>query len=398
MPSETLNRQVPRTATRSAEVIYDLRFKCRGRQRAARSSIANRQSSIVNRQLPNVNRQSSIVNPMSSLIPTHDWHALIDLVVQALDSPHSRRAYSRALIHFLDWYEERGRPGFSKATVNAYRDELLRTGQSRSSVNQALSAIRKLAAEAADNELLPPTLAYGVERVKGVKQQGVRAGNWLTKEQAESLVNNPVARWRRGEIPPLKALRDQAILALMVGAGLRRSEVATLTVAHVQQRDGRWAIMDLVGKGRRVRSIGLPAWAKLALDRWTAAAGISGGRLFRALNKDGRLAGRVRSKGGFVADGNLTPQAIYHIVAESAVAAGYTNRKGEPALAAHDLRRTAAALALKGGADLRQIQQMLGHASITTTERYLEPIRSLQVVAGDFIRLELGPAGEDRGQ
>ncbi len=66
--------------------------------------------------------------------------------------------------------------------------------------------------------------------------------------------------------------------------------------------------------------------------------------------------------------------------------------KGEPSLAAHDLRRTAAALALKGGADLRQIQQMLGHASIMTTERYLEPMRSLQVTAGDFIQIELALA------
>ncbi|MBK8989912.1 MAG: tyrosine-type recombinase/integrase [Chloroflexi bacterium] len=74
------------------------------------------------------------------------------------------------------------------------------------------------------------------------------------------------------------------------------------------------------------------------------------------------------------------------------LAVGYYNRKGEAALAAHDLRRTAAALALKGGADLRQIQQMLGHASITTTERYLEPMRSLQVTAGDFIQIELALA------
>jgi site-specific recombinase XerD len=79
-------------------------------------------------------------------------------------------------------------------------------------------------------------------------------------------------------------------------------------------------------------------------------------------------------------------------VKEHVLAAGYINRKGNATLAAHDLRRTAAALALKGGADLRQIQQMLGHASITTTERYLEPMRSLQVTAGDFIQIELALA------
>jgi integrase len=116
---------------------------------------------------------------------------------------------------------------------------------------------------------------------------------------------------------------------------------------------------------------------------------LSENRVFRALNKDGQLAGRVKTKHGQWADGNLTPQAIYNIVKEHVLAAGLYNNKGEPTLAAHDLRRTAAALALKGGADLRQIQQMLGHASITTTERYLEPMRSLKVTAGDFIQLEL---------
>ena len=190
----------------------------------------------------------------TALIPQDDWYAIIDLVTQSVDSPHSKRAYSRALIDFLDWYDGNGRPGFTKATINAYREEMLQSGKSRSSINQALSAIRKLAAEAADNGLVPPTLAYGVERVKGVKQEGVRAGNWLTKEEAEQLINAPVTRWRQEEIPLRKAIRDQAILAVMIGAGLRRSEVAGLTWAMIQQRDGRWAIIDLVGKrGRRLR-------------------------------------------------------------------------------------------------------------------------------------------------
>jgi site-specific recombinase XerD len=328
-----------------------------------------------------------------------DWYAIIDMVTQSVDSPHSKRAYSRALINFLDWYDENGRPGFTKATINAYRDHMLAQGISRSSINQALSAVRRLAAEAADNNLIPPTVAYGVERVRGVKQEGVRAGNWLTAGQAELLINMPIYRWRRDEIPLLKATRDQAILAVMIGTGLRRSEVAGLTWAHIQQRDGRWAIIDLIGKRGRVRSIGIPRWTKTALDAWGEASGVRNGRLFRALNKDGQLAGKVITKGGYEADGNLTPQAIYNIVAENVLAAGLVADDGRPALAAHDLRRTAAALALKGGADLRQIQTMLGHASITTTERYLEPIRSLETAAGDFIEIALSlpnvlPGGE----
>lgn len=331
----------------------------------------------------------------TDLIVQNDWYAIIDLVTQSVDSPHSKRAYSRALLDFLDWYEGNGRPGFTKATINAYREALLQAGKSRSSINQALSAIRKLASEAADNGLVPPTLAYGVERVKGVKQEGVRAGNWLTKEEAEKLINTPVRRWQQEEIPILKAVRDQAVLAVMVGTGLRRSEVANLAWEMIQQRDGRWAIIDLVGKRGRIRSIGLPPWVKIALDRWANAVAQTGGaetgqgRIFHALNKDGSLAGTVRTKGGFKTDGHLSPQAIYNLIKEHVLAAGFTTQQGNAALAAHDLRRTAAALALKGGADLRQIQQMLGHASITTTERYLEPMRSLQITAGDFIQIEL---------
>jgi integrase/recombinase XerD len=328
----------------------------------------------------------------SALARYDDWYAIIDLVTQSVDSPHSKRAYSRALLDFLDWYEQNDRPGFTKAVVNAYREHLLKQEKSRSSINQALSAIRKLAAEAADNDLVPPTLAYGVERVRGVKQEGVRAGHWLTREEAQKLVNTPVYRWQQAAIPRTKAIRDQAILALMIGTGLRRAEVASLTWEQIQQRDGRWAIIDLVGKRGRLRSVGIPPWVKVALDRWAETSGVYHGRLFRALNKDGQLAGRVRTKGGGRTDGNLTPQAVYNVVKEHVLAAGYSNRKGEPSLAAHDLRRTAAALALKGGADLRQIQQMLGHASITTTERYLEPMRSLQVTAGDFIQIDLALA------
>lgn len=294
----------------------------------------------------------------------HQWDTIIDLAVNAVASPHSQRAYRRALEEFMSWYQENGSGGFTKATINAYRDALLQSGKSRASINQALSAIRKLAAEAADNGLIPAALAYSIERVKGVKQTGVRAGNWLDKTAAQALINAPTQSANSG----IRAARDQAILAAMIGCGLRRSEVVTLTFEHIQQRDGRWVIVDLVGKGGRVRSVGMPAWVKLALDDWAGAAGISAGPLFRAINKGGQV--------GLEA---ITSQAIYNIV----------QAYGLGEVAAHDLRRTSAALALKGGADIRQIQHMLGHASVTTTERYLEPIRSLQVTAGDFIQMEV---------
>jgi site-specific recombinase XerD len=100
--------------------------------------------------------------------------------------------------------------------------------------------------------------------VKGVASKGVRLGNWLSVQQAQKLLNTP-------DVTTTKGLRDRAILAVLLGCGLRRSEVAALTISHVQQRDGRWCIVDLIGKHGRVRTIPMPTWVKVATDAWTSA-------------------------------------------------------------------------------------------------------------------------------
>jgi site-specific recombinase XerD len=92
-----------------------------------------------------------------------------------------------------------------------------------STINVQLSAIRKLAAEAADNRLLDADLAAGIAKVRGVKNEGVRAGNWLTREQARELLLAP-------DTSTLKGKRDRAILAVLLGCGLRRSELVALEV------------------------------------------------------------------------------------------------------------------------------------------------------------------------
>jgi integrase/recombinase XerD len=127
-----------------------------------------------------------------------------------------------------------------------------------------VSAIRKLAAEVADNGLLAPELAGGISRVESIKSMGIRVGNWLSARQAQSLLNAPATSTGRG-------LRDRAILAVLLGCGLRRSEVAALTFEHVQQRDGRWCIVDLVGKHGRVRTAPMPNCFKVTIDAWTSS-------------------------------------------------------------------------------------------------------------------------------
>ena len=145
-------------------------------------------------------------------------------------------------------------------------------------------------------------------------------------------------------------MRDRAVLAVMLGAGLRRSEAAKLEVSHLSTRDGRPVIVDLVGKGRRVRTVPIAQWVAKALADWLELADITDGAAFRQVLKSGRVVG----------DG-ITPQAIMGIVTEYA----------PQGIAPHDLRRTFAKLARNGGASLEQISVNLGHASLATTERYL---------------------------
>lgn len=287
--------------------------------------------------------------------------AAIELVTNGLTSEHSKRAYSKALTDFLAWTETHKRP-FNKATIQEYKQTL--TG-SPASINLKMSAIRKLATEAADNGLLDQSIAGGISRVRGVASHGVRAGNWLTKQQAQKIILAP-------NVLTLKGLRDRAILAVMIGGGLRRSEVASLAFDHIQQRDSRWVIVDLIGKGNRVRSVPIPSWVKLAIDEWTNTADIASGVLFRAIHK-----------GGYIKHESLTPQAIRDVVKF------YGEQIGLPELAAHDLRRSFAKLAHKGGAGLDQIQLSLGHASIKTTEKYLGVSQNLTDAPCDHLGLAL---------
>src|SRR3974390_1133496 len=210
-----------------------------------------------------------------------DWRRLKALVLDSVSSPITKRVYNLGLDEFFAWYGQEPRPGFTKAIVAAWRVALEARRLGAVSINVRLTAVRKLAVEAADNGLLAPELASGIMRVKGVASKGVRLGNWLTVKQAQTLLNTPDATTTKG-------LRDRATLAVLLGWGLRRSEVAALTVAHIQQRDGRWCIVDLVGKHGRVRTVPMPTWVKVAIDPWTSVAGVTDGHVFRTVNRGGQ--------------------------------------------------------------------------------------------------------------
>lgn len=288
---------------------------------------------------------------------------LLPLVLDSVSSEHSRRAYGRALTEFFGWYEAAPRGPFSRAVLQAYRSHLESRGLAASSINVALAACRKLAAEAADAGLLDAGTAAAIGRVKGVRQAGVRGGNWLTREQVRTLLSAP-------DLTTVAGLRDRAILAMLIGCGLRRAELVALRVEAIAQREGRWVIPDLVGKGGRVRTVPVPAWSKAALDAWTQRAGITVGALFRSTRK-GNQAGEA-----------LTERMIWHIVQK------YARQIGVGALAPHDLRRTCAKLCRSAGGELEQIQFLLGHASVQTTERYLGSRQNLREAVNDRMGIE----------
>lgn len=69
------------------------------------------------------------------------------------------------------------------------------------------------------------------------------------------------------------ASEDRALLAVLIGCGLRRAEAASLSFEHVEQRDGRWVLVDLNGKRDKIRSVPMPNWTKAAIDAWSSASG-----------------------------------------------------------------------------------------------------------------------------
>jgi integrase len=233
---------------------------------------------------------------------------------------------------------------------------------SASTINVRFSAVRKLVGEARRAGMLGSEEAASLTDIPNISQKGTRLGNWLTREQAKELMAVP-------DRSTLKGKRDYVILALLVGCALRRNELAELDVETIQQREGRWVLADLEGKGRRIRTVAIPIWVKQGINAWMIAAGIEDGRLLRSV-----------SKGGKVGE-SLSEWAVWSVVEQSSKQIGIEH------FGAHDLRRTSAKLCRKNGGDLEQIKFLLGHSSIQTTEPYLGSEQDIEIAVNDNLGL-----------
>ena len=283
---------------------------------------------------------------------------LRQMVLDTVQSIHSKRNYAKALDDLFAFCASRP---LSRELLMEYRTTMEHL--SPSTINVRMSAIRKLVGEARRNGMIGREESDNLTDIPNVRQKGTRLGNWLTREQAKELLAVP-------DRSKLKGKRDYVIIALLIGCALRRRELATLNIEDIQLREGRWVIIDLRGKGGRLRTVTVPVWVKQGIEAWMAAAKIEKGRLLRPVSKSGKI---LRDE--------LGDWAIWSVVEQSSKQIGIEH------FGAHDLRRTCAKLCRKSGGDLEQIKFLLGHSSIQTTERYLGSEQEIEIAVNDNLGL-----------
>ncbi len=172
-------------------------------------------------------------------------------------SPSTQRSYKAQIAGYM----RAGNATLDRETVQRHLRSLAAQGKGAATLNQALAALKRLAGEAADLGWIAQTTAAQIERIRARPVRGTKTGCWLNAEQAYALLTAPDGSTLQGK-------RDRAVLALLVGCGLRRSEACALTTDHIVTRSGRMLIANLTGKGGRTRTIAVPVWTAEILTEW----------------------------------------------------------------------------------------------------------------------------------
>jgi site-specific recombinase XerD len=227
----------------------------------------------------------------------------------------------------------------------AIRQRAIDSGLAPASVNLLLAALRRVMREAFNLGLVDAdTLARSMS-VKNVKAIREPAGRCLGSGELAAIFNKLDLSRPAGK-------RDAALFALAYAAGLRRSELAGLTMANIQEREHDYELR-LIGKGNRERRLFVNNGAGAALRDYLAIRGSEAGPLLYASRKSGEL----RPGQG------MNEQSVYELLVRRAKAAGVE-------LSPHDLRRSFVSDLLDGGADISTVAAMAGHSNVNTTARY----------------------------
>ena len=273
---------------------------------------------------------------------------LVWLVVEKGRSPNTLAAYRRDLLRYRDHLNRRGRTAVDADgdDVIAFVHVLVGEGLAPSSVTRTLVAVRGLHRFLVAEEIRPDDPAAVVE-VPRVPRGLPKA---LTLEEVTSLIevvvgDDPVAR------------RDRAILETLYGTGVRISELVGMSLGDVDLHDG---LVRVLGKGSKERIVPIGRHAAIALAEWTAVSG-------RGAMEPERWARRGDAEAVFLNQrgGRLSRQGAWGVVRRHGDTVGLGDR-----LTPHVLRHSCATHMLDHGADIRTVQELLGHASISTTQIY----------------------------
>ena len=291
------------------------------------------------------------------------------LTVERGASPNTVAAYRRDLARYTAFLHDRSIEELAAVTepdVAAFAAELgegaaERAALAPTSVARALSAVKSLHRFAVDDGAADDNPASGVSPPQG----GRRLPKALSLDQVQALLDSPDPATPVG-------LRDAALLELLYGTGARITELVSLDVDDVQGLlHDPDAGLRLFGKGRKERVVPVGSYARRALDAWL----VRGRSTLLASAHASTPALFVNTRGG-----RLSRQSAWGLLRDHAARAGITAEIGP-----HTLRHSFATHLLDGGADVRVVQELLGHSSVATTQIYtlvtIEHLREVYLTA-----------------
>lgn len=261
-------------------------------------------------------------------------------------SAHTVRAYTADLAAFLAFTgTDPADPGAASAltlrAARAWLADSVARGAARSTVSRHVAALRNFSAWAHREGLAPTDAAAALASARADQ----RLPRVVDQDEAAALLE--CARSRASADDPV-SVRDWAILELIYATGIRVSEACSLTTSSV---DAAALTVRVLGKGDKERTVPFGVPARNALDQWTVRA-----RPSLAMGTDALFVG---AKGG-----PIDPRVVRAMIHRMCARAGVRD------IAPHGLRHSAATHLLQGGADLRAVQEILGHSSLATTQRY----------------------------
>lgn len=299
---------------------------------------------------------------MEITLSTANHYTAIDQNGDLLESTKEqyRRAIDRALLQGVDLTDALaiGRYAQTLPSSNAYY------------LRGALNAYAKYMTVILESQVKPETYqttAAAIMRLNALAglirpkkaTTGTKAHTWLNRAEVAQLLAAPDVSTKMG-------LRDWALLALLVGGGLRREEAARLMWSAIQRQGDRW-VLEVSGKGNKNRIVPISQRMYDQLTQWRLVTG-----------SVGTIVRRVR-KGDNVTDNGISLKSVNKIVAKCGMLIG------RPELQPHDLRRTYAQIGLDHGIPIQQISILLGHSSILITQTYLNLELDLSETISDFV-------------